>query len=87
MIYVKNLTFKEFERYANNRACDGNWDLYVALTCAEFMKTVPKRKLFELRSTYNERCEKYFQDNLHLLWNLEAYPDMQIDIETGEIKI
>lgn len=48
-------------------------------------KTV--KKFFENRIKYNNKCEKYFQENLSLLWNIEVCSNMKIDIETEEIEL
>lgn len=85
--FVKDLTLKEYRRYSNLRAADSNWDLGMAITTYTFLSDLPKRKFLENRITYNNRCEQYFQENLSLLWNIEAYPNMKIDIETGEIEL
>ena len=83
---IKDLTFEEYKKYCNLRACDGNWGIGMALTCVTFLRDTPNRKLFERRKKYKARCEKHFKNNLHLLFNLEEYPNMKIDIETGKIE-
>ncbi len=84
---VADLTLEEYRRYGNLRVCDGYWGIGMALTCASFFRDMPKRKLFEGRIKYKKRCEKHFKENLHLLFNLEKYPNMKIDIETGELEL
>ena len=32
---IKDVTFKEFDKWANMRACDGGWDFYTALASVE----------------------------------------------------
>lgn len=44
---VREWTLKDYDRYGNLRACDGNWSPEMALTCVEFFKSLPKRKLSE----------------------------------------
>ena len=85
--FVRDLTLKEYRRYSNLRAQDGNWNYGMALTACTFLSDLPKKKFFESRIKYNNKCEQYFQENLSLLWNLEAYPNMKIDIETGKIEL
>lgn len=84
---VKEMTLEEYREYGNLRVCDGNWSMEMALTCSSFLNSLPKRKLFESKKKYSLRCEKYYQENLPLLWNFESYPNMKIDIKTGEIEL
>ena len=84
---VKELTLEDYRRYGNLRMCDGNWNKEMALTCITFLRSMPNRKWFENKKRYNLRCEKYYQENLSLLWNFETYPNMKIDIETGELEL
>ena len=84
---VKEMTLEEYKKYGNLRASDGNWSKEMALTCATFLSSLPKRKLFESKKKYNSSCEKYYQENLPLLWNFEDYPNMKLDIETGELEL
>ena len=84
---VKEMTLKEYREYCYLRACDGNWNMGIAETCLLFLASLPRRKLFESKKKYNLRCEKYYQENLPLLWNFETYPNMKIDIKTGEFEL
>ena len=82
---VKDWTINDYDRYGNLRACDGNWDQGMALTCLVFFRNLPKKKLFESKKKYNINRENIFKENLSLLWNLEDYPNLAIDIDTGEV--
>ena len=84
---VKDWTLKDYDKYGNLRACDGKWNATMAITCFEFFRSLPKKKLFESKKKYYAKCEKIFQENLHLLWNLEDYPNLAIDIETGKVSL
>lgn len=84
---VKDFTYNDYYEYCQKRVSDGNWDRYVALTAVSFLQEVPKKKLFESKQKYYARREAFFQKNLPLLWNLEDYPNMKINIETGDIKV
>ena len=74
--FVRDWTFKDFQTYCNIRACDGNWSLDIAITCMTLMQDRPKF-----------RVKKWFQKNLNAnnVFNIEAYPDLIIDIETGKV--
>ena len=84
---IKDLTLDDYKTYCNLRTCDGNWSLEMALTGIDFLSSLPKRRLFESKKKYKEKCEKIFQDSLYLLWNLKDYPNMSIDISTGQIEV
>lgn len=84
---VKEMTLEEYREYGNLRVCDGNWSMGIAETCVLFLSNLPRRRLFESKKKHSLRCEKYYQENLPLLWNFEAYPNMKIDIKTGEIEL
>jgi hypothetical protein len=84
---VRDLTLDDYKTYCNLRTYDGNWSMEMALICIDFLSKLPKRKIFENKKKYKAKCEKIFQDNLHLIWNLEDYPNMSIDINTGQIEV
>lgn len=84
---VKDMTFADYRKYCNLRACDGNWDIGTALTCITFMRSLPKKKTFESKRKHNLRCESLYSDNKALIWNFEHYPNMKLDIETGEFEL
>lgn len=52
---VKDWTINDYDRYGNLRACDGNWDSEMALTCFTFFRNLPKKKLFESTKKYEHR--------------------------------
>ena len=37
---VKDITFEEFIRWANDRACDGGWGMGTAIVCIEVIDLV-----------------------------------------------
>ena len=84
---IRDLTLDDYKTYGNLRTCDGNWSPEMAMIFIDFCKSLPKRRLFESKKKHKEKCEKIFQDNLHLIWNLEDYPNMCIDIDTGQIEV
>ena len=84
---VKDWTLKDYDEYGDLRICDGKWNIEMALTCFEFFRSLPKKKWYESKKKYNAKVEKIFQEQLPLLWNLKDYPNLAIDIETGEISL
>lgn len=36
------MTYKEFKKYCNDRACDGKWSIEEAIFCVETMKDIDK---------------------------------------------
>lgn len=51
------MTFKEFRKWANERACDGQWGLTQAIETAEIYDNMRKAKLFKKRYWKNN-CEE-----------------------------
>lgn len=37
---IKDVTFKEFNKWANDRACDGAWSMFLAMNCIKATKRV-----------------------------------------------
>lgn len=37
---VKDITFEEFDKWANDRACDGGWGIGTAIVCIEAINVV-----------------------------------------------
>lgn len=37
------MTFKEFEAWCNQRACDGCWGMLEAMTCIDILETIRKK--------------------------------------------
>ena len=79
---VKDFTYKDLQDYGNYRACDGQWDLMLAMTYIDFYRSIPK-PLFNRKKKQNE----YVKKHIHEVFNLETYPNMKIDVETGEVEI
>lgn len=66
---VKDITFKEFISWANDRACDGAWSRYTAVVCIEAINEVQAVKpLFGK----NRAREKKWQEIKGEYFNLEA---------------
>jgi hypothetical protein len=66
---IKEITFKEFSRYCNDRACDGKWDFATALVCCKVAREVYEEKpLFRK----NKAREQKWQELKKEYFNLEA---------------
>ena len=37
---IADITFDEFDKWCNDRACDGDWSISVAVNCIEAVKQV-----------------------------------------------
>lgn len=62
---IKDITFKEFNEWANMRACDGAWGFGDALASAEAISEVLKinpffRKAKKREEKWNKIKEEYF---------------------------
>lgn len=62
---IAEVTFEEFDRWCNERACDGNWSALTALFCIERVSEVlsvrpifGRRKAREVK--WNEIKAEYF---------------------------
>lgn len=50
------MTFKEFSKWANDRACDGQWGLQHAMATSEIYKAMNTVKFFKERF-WKKNCE------------------------------
>lgn len=48
------MTFKEFEAWCNQRACDGCWGMLEAMTCIDILKTVRKKWFWQREKFWKE---------------------------------
>lgn len=48
------MTFKEFEAWCNQRACDGCWGMLEAMTCIEILETVRKKRFWKREKFWQE---------------------------------
>ena len=56
----KYMSFKEFSKYCNDRAADGQWSLEEALLCLNSISKIYKIKVRNIGSLYNKErklCE------------------------------
>lgn len=78
MKLVKDLTYDELSYYGNARACDGRWNAPLAFAFLDFTKHMP-------RFLFKKKRDKFVREHIGEIFNLEDFPNMLIDIETGEI--
>ena len=77
IVKVKEFTYNDLKAYTNKRACDGSWETQVGLCLIDFMDSIPKGK--------HKKKDEYVKEHIGELFNLEAYPNMSINIDTGEV--
>ena len=58
------MTFKEFRGWVNDRACDGQWGMILAIDCMEVGTAVTKQPFWRRNRTWKMFCE---DENLNLL--------------------
>ena len=77
--YVKDFTYKDLTEYCNNRACDGNWSMKMTISFLSFYHSIPRG--------FKRKKNKYIKEHIGELFNLKDFPNMKIDIESGEIEV
>ena len=76
---VKDFTYDDLEDYGNKRACDGNWSMEIAISFFSFYKYIPRG--------FKRKKNKYIKEHIGELFNLQDFPNMKIDIESGKIEV
>ena len=77
IIKIKDCTFDEFSKYCNDRACDGQWSMEDAITCADLHREVCKtRPIFGRKKARDKRFQEIKGEYLNL--------DTKIEIEVRE---
>lgn len=59
---IEEMTYKEFQEYTEDRACDGRWDLLTAVACIDMRKridAVKVRGLFKRKATERKQEEEW----------------------------
>ena len=51
------LTYKEFNKWCNERACDGCWGFYEAFTCINIGEEMNKTIFFKKKKKWKEELE------------------------------
>jgi hypothetical protein len=64
---MKDVTFEEFDRWCNERACDGAWSINDAINCAEAIRQVLNVKpLFGRKKAREKEWERIKQEHFKL---------------------
>lgn len=70
---MKDVTFEEFDRWANDRACDGAWSINDAINSAEAISRVFKVKpLFGRKKAREAEWERIKQEHFKLDAEIEV---------------
>ena len=56
------MTFKEFNDWCNERACDGYWSMKTALICAGIIRKVYKIPLWKRKKVWNEEYREIAEE-------------------------
>lgn len=49
-----SMTFKEFQRWCNDRACDGCWGMTTAMICIDIMHQMHRTPFWRRKKRWNE---------------------------------
>lgn len=63
---LENMSYEDFKKYCNQRACNGNWSLLEAMTCLNIIKEIDSIKvkgLFKKKKTKLAREEEWKRRN------------------------
>lgn len=64
---MKDITFKEFNKWCNMRACDGQWSMFMAVNCIEAIRQVLKVKpLFGRKKAREKEWERIKNERFKL---------------------
>lgn len=58
------MSFKEFVRWCNERACDGCWGLSEAITCVGIMHEVKEKPFWKREKYWKEKFEGYVLNSI-----------------------
>jgi hypothetical protein len=58
------MTFKEFDEWCNERACDGCWGMVTALVCIDILENVKKVPFWKRRKYWESEYEKRVLDEI-----------------------
>ena len=48
------MTFKEFNKWCNDRACDGHWGMNMAIACIQINKVIHKAPFWKRKKIWQE---------------------------------
>lgn len=72
---IKDITFKEFDAWANQRACDGRWSFSDASLSIKAVGEVMNERAF-LKTVRDKKREKKWNEIKGEYFNLEAELDV-----------
>ncbi len=49
------MTFREFESWCNQRACDGCWGVLEAMTCIDILNTINRKWFWKREKLWQEK--------------------------------
>ena len=56
------MTFKEFNSWCNERACDGHWGMNTVLTCAAIIREVNKIPFWKRKKVWDEEYREVAEE-------------------------
>lgn len=65
-IKLENMSYEEFKKWCNDRACDGRWSMLEAMACLQVIKEIDSMKvkgLFKKKATLKAREEEWKRRN------------------------
>jgi hypothetical protein len=69
----RDVTFDEFNRWCNERACDGAWSMFLAINCIEAVRRVLKVKpLFGRKKAREKEWERIKNEHFNLDAEIEV---------------
>ena len=57
-VNLEEMSYQDFKKWCNDRACDGRWDMLEAMACLDVIKEIDKIKvkgLFKKKKTLEAR--------------------------------
>lgn len=58
------MTFKQFDAWCNERACDGCWGMFTAMVCIDLIGTMRKVPFWKREKVWREKYEKQVLDEI-----------------------
>jgi hypothetical protein len=58
------MTFKQYVKWCNNRACDGCWGKMEAMICIDIMRAVEKKPFWKREKFWKTKCEQQVLDEI-----------------------
>ena len=58
------MTFKEFTKWCNARACDGNWGLHHVLTCTSIYNEIKEIPFWKRERVFKNKYAKHVYEEI-----------------------